>query len=422
MDQIDAGRASAAHRRLLSRDARRDAAALRRQRLALLLGSRVADADVERILSGLGLAVTATADGWDVEAPTFRVDLQREVDLIEEVGRHYGFDKLEPTFPGRHRAGARARPAHSARSAGAPALTAAGLSEAVTFGFIEAKAADAFAMARTPIGRSRSPIRCPPSSTRSAASLITGPRRRRGPQSPARPTERRPVRDRDAFFGRRRNARPSVSPGPDRRRRSTGQVARPTSTSSTSRASSNGSAKLLAIVRRRFDRRASSLSGIADQTAAVLATGGRGSASSVSCAPAVADARELPRHDRSLRRRVGPRRIHGSAGERARGGRSLPRHPFVVRDLSIVVADTLPAEIIRGTIQTAGASTPARPGGRRLFRSLSRQGHSGRHGEPVGASDVSGAGSHADATWRGPDRASTRISPAWRGEHGAVQR
>ena len=33
----------------------------------------------------------------------------------------------------------------------------------------------------------------------------------------------------------------------------------------------------------------------------------------------------------------------------------LPRHPFVVRDLSIVVADTLPAEIIRGTIQAAGA-------------------------------------------------------------------
>src|SRR4029453_14098479 len=32
----------------------------------------------------------------------------------------------------------------------------------------------------------------------------------------------------------------------------------------------------------------------------------------------------------------------------------LPRHPFVVRDLSIVVEDSLPAEIIRGTIQAAG--------------------------------------------------------------------
>jgi phenylalanyl-tRNA synthetase beta chain len=32
----------------------------------------------------------------------------------------------------------------------------------------------------------------------------------------------------------------------------------------------------------------------------------------------------------------------------------LPRHPFVVRDLSVIVSDALPAEIIRGTIQTAG--------------------------------------------------------------------
>src|SRR5204862_630039 len=39
--------------------------------------------------------------------------------------------------------------------------------------------------------------------------------------------------------------------------------------------------------------------------------------------------------------------------------RSLPRHPFVVRDLSIVVPDTLPAEIIRGTIQAAGRGAPA---------------------------------------------------------------
>jgi len=37
----------------------------------------------------------------------------------------------------------------------------------------------------------------------------------------------------------------------------------------------------------------------------------------------------------------------------------LPRHPFVVRDLSIVVDDALPAEIIRGTIQAAGAAVPA---------------------------------------------------------------
>jgi phenylalanyl-tRNA synthetase beta chain len=61
----------------------------------------VPDAEVVRILRGLGLDVTPTADGWDAVAPTFRVDLLREADLIEEAGRHYGFDKLEPDVPGR---------------------------------------------------------------------------------------------------------------------------------------------------------------------------------------------------------------------------------------------------------------------------------------------------------------------------------
>jgi phenylalanyl-tRNA synthetase beta chain len=35
----------------------------------------------------------------------------------------------------------------------------------------------------------------------------------------------------------------------------------------------------------------------------------------------------------------------------------LPRHPFVVRDVSILVADTLSAETVRGTIRTAAPDT-----------------------------------------------------------------
>ena len=62
-----------------------------------------------------GSTSTPAADGWDVVAPTFRVDLLREVDLIEEVGRHYGFDKLEPTFPADD-AAARRRPIRASRA------------------------------------------------------------------------------------------------------------------------------------------------------------------------------------------------------------------------------------------------------------------------------------------------------------------
>ena len=57
--------------------------------------------DVDAILETLGFTLReATDGGWDVTVPTRRVDVPREVDLIEEVARHYGFDKLPSTFPG----------------------------------------------------------------------------------------------------------------------------------------------------------------------------------------------------------------------------------------------------------------------------------------------------------------------------------
>ena len=77
-------------------------------------------------------------------------------------------------------------------------------------------------------------------------------------------------------------------------------------------------------------------------------------------APALADARGLPRQDARLRRRDRSRsRCSARAARSSDATRPLPRYPFVVRDLSIVVADTLPAEIIRGTILSAGRDLPA---------------------------------------------------------------
>src|SRR5262249_50744709 len=75
--------------------------------------------------------------------------------------------------------------------------------------------------------------------------------------------------------------------------------------------------------------------------------------------PVVADARGLPRQDAVLVAEIDLDRISAIARTGVETARSLPRHPFVVRDLSIVVADTLPAGIIRGTIQAVGEKTPA---------------------------------------------------------------
>jgi phenylalanyl-tRNA synthetase beta subunit len=109
-----------------------------------ILSPAVPDAEVERILRSLGLTVTSGPDRWLVDAPTFRVDLLREVDLIEEVARHHGFDKLDPTFPPVTVATPPPDPRIPRDNLVRQVLTAAGLSEAVTFGFIEAQAAQAF--------------------------------------------------------------------------------------------------------------------------------------------------------------------------------------------------------------------------------------------------------------------------------------
>ena len=118
---------------------------LRRPSILRLLGQQIEDADVERILKGLGFQVRKSGTGWDVSAPTFRVDMLREADLIEEVARHYGYDRLPSTFPPLTVPPARSNPAIDVDRLVRKVLLAAGCSEALTFSFMDAAAAALFA-------------------------------------------------------------------------------------------------------------------------------------------------------------------------------------------------------------------------------------------------------------------------------------
>ncbi|MGF1687480.1 phenylalanine--tRNA ligase subunit beta [Photobacterium japonica] len=73
--------------------------ALRRTKLDNLLGHHIADADVVEILERLGMSVETTAEGWVATAPTWRFDIAIEQDLIEEVGRIYGYDNIPNQAP-----------------------------------------------------------------------------------------------------------------------------------------------------------------------------------------------------------------------------------------------------------------------------------------------------------------------------------
>jgi len=73
---------------------------LRRARVARVLGLDIADAEIERILRALGMQVEGDAAGWQVTAPTRRFDIAIEEDLIEELARIHGYDRIPTTLPG----------------------------------------------------------------------------------------------------------------------------------------------------------------------------------------------------------------------------------------------------------------------------------------------------------------------------------
>ena len=72
---------------------------LRPQRVGSLLGAGIATRQQVDYLTALGMRVTERGSTLEVEVPTFRPDLGREVDLIEEVGRLAGFERLPATLP-----------------------------------------------------------------------------------------------------------------------------------------------------------------------------------------------------------------------------------------------------------------------------------------------------------------------------------
>ena len=132
---------------------------LRSDRIERLLGMPVPSADIPARLEPLGFAVqpgSRIEDGrattWSVTVPSFRVDVLREIDLIEEIARHDGYAGLPATFPSL----TAAQPPPDARSTRdrllRQVLTASGMTEAMTFAFIEAASAAPFADAATLVG------------------------------------------------------------------------------------------------------------------------------------------------------------------------------------------------------------------------------------------------------------------------------
>jgi len=124
---------------------------LRAERLTQMLGMEMASAEVEQLLNGLGLKTTAGDGQWLVEVPSHRFDISLEVDLIEELARLYGYNRLPVRYPQ-----ARLAPQAKAEARGElPALrrllVARGYQEAITYSFIDPKLFELFSPGVEPL-------------------------------------------------------------------------------------------------------------------------------------------------------------------------------------------------------------------------------------------------------------------------------
>ena len=119
---------------------------LRVSRLNKVLGCNLSSHQIEDYLSRLSLKVSTlnNSDTFNVEIPSFRPFLTREIDLIEEVARLNGFDEIRVTNPSARINPVRFTPKQTAASRIKSILSSIGFSEVITYSFIDSVAAKDF--------------------------------------------------------------------------------------------------------------------------------------------------------------------------------------------------------------------------------------------------------------------------------------
>ncbi|MFP5204082.1 MAG: phenylalanine--tRNA ligase subunit beta, partial [Acidobacteriota bacterium] len=128
---------------LEQRTAKRAPVALQLGEVQRILGKTVDEqgitaAKVQEVLQALGCGLTSAAEAsWQVSLPSWRLDLDREIDLIEEVARVYGYNRFANTLPA-FAGGVEALPWAEKEAAVRSAMLAAGFHEAIASTFCSA--------------------------------------------------------------------------------------------------------------------------------------------------------------------------------------------------------------------------------------------------------------------------------------------
>lgn len=125
---------------------------LRAERIDQMLGLQMEAGQVVSLLCALGLGVSEHGVGaWQVTVPSHRFDISLEVDLIEELGRLYGYDRLPVRYPQARLAPEASPEARAELPALRRLLVARGYQEAITYSFIDPKMFELFSPGETPL-------------------------------------------------------------------------------------------------------------------------------------------------------------------------------------------------------------------------------------------------------------------------------
>ena len=117
---------------------------LRVGRVNQLLGASFNSEQVRDLLSRLGMEVLSQPENMEVKIPSFRPDLLREVDLIEEIARIDGFDKVDTVYPVAGVRPVRISPRQNIAKKVREVFCCAGFAETVHYSFIERAYAEEF--------------------------------------------------------------------------------------------------------------------------------------------------------------------------------------------------------------------------------------------------------------------------------------
>lgn len=348
---------------------------LRHTRISRILGVTISSTFVEATLKRLdfalepasanqkvddSVAVAQVGPTWHVVAPTRRVDVSQEIDLIEEVARHYGYDRLSSTFPPVIQAPSQLSPWQKQQRLLRQVLSAGGCSEAITYSFTDRAAGipfvdneDDLVDIANPLSEKYTVLR--PSLIPGLLDSLIHNRRR----------ERRDIRLFE--IGKRF-------------RQSTGETAGVAIIITGARTAEHWSTQnsfvdlfdIKGIVERlcgalgvapRFKSidssilvpgRAAQVSALSPGTTTPVSLGVLGQLT-----PSLAATRGLPESVEEIYvAELDLRVITSVAIDRSQlQAASVPRHPSVIRDLALIVGDSLPAATVRETIESAAPDT-----------------------------------------------------------------